>query len=82
MRVDRALGDDEPPAGELGALLGVRGSTTAGVLAQRSRTCGEEIVLEAVVERDDRRRAHDDERLGTVDRQLVEHAGSGSKSAR
>ena len=39
----------------------------------RSRTDGEQVVLEAVIQRDVRWRAHRDDRFGAVEPQLVEH---------
>ena len=68
--VDRALGDDE--AVELRALLGDAGQHDGLRAAQAREDVGEDVVLEAVVQRDHRRRAHDGQRLGAIEAQLVE----------
>ena len=69
--VDRALGDDE--AVQLGALLGDARQDDGLRAAQAVEDVGEDVVLEAVVERHHRRRAHDGHRLRGVEAQLVEH---------
>ena len=63
--VDRLLGDDEAarPRAARPAARRSAGSTTACVAPQPLEHPGEQVVLEAVVERDRRRRAHDDDRL-------------------
>ena len=84
LRVDRALGDDEAAGAlQLGALVGdARQDDGLGLVAQAAQDVAEEVVLEAVVEGDRRRRADDGERLGGIEWSSSSTAGSGSKSER
>ena len=66
-------GTMKPPPRSSARCSGVRGSTTACVAAQALEHRAEDVVLEAVVERDRGRRAHDGDRRGRVEAELVEH---------
>jgi hypothetical protein len=71
--VDRALGHDEATGPvQLGALLvGPRQDDGLGAL-QPGEDGAEQVVLEAVVQRDGRRGPHDGDRLGGIEAELVE----------
>ena len=84
LRVDRVLGHHKTGhPGQLAA-LGVHArqhhrlqAVRGGGLAQALQDPREQVVLEAVVERDLRRRPHDDDRARRVEAQLAEHARIG-----
>ena len=67
----------EPDDNELSALLGGAGEDHDLGAPEAVEHAGEEVVLEAVVERDLRRRAHDGDRTSGIQTELAEDGGVG-----